>query len=172
MSRPRRGRIRLLAEAALAAVLVLAAAVGPVTAKMPFFTVEVVPEAPIADEPVLVVVRMWTDENHTVPAAWYLEPTMDSLLVFRSSEGNDSVPVTLHSIEPDRYEAHVTLPAGDWTLVAFPDRSGWSTPEVPSGYPDTIAYSVRERGRDVGGLVLPLIVTGILITAGLRLRPH
>jgi hypothetical protein len=31
---------------------------------------------------------------------------------------------------------------------------------------------VRERGPDVGGLVLPLIVTGVLITAGLRLRPH
>jgi len=163
--------VRLLRATVLAAIVALTAA-GLVSAKMPFFTVEVVPEAPIADEPVLVVVRMWADANHTSAAGWDQVPTMADLLVFRSADGDDSVPVTLHLIEPGRYESWVTLPAGDWTLVAFPDRTGWATPEVSAGYPDTIAVSVRERGPDVGGLVIPVIAIGVLITAGLRLRPH
>lgn len=156
--------VRLLRATWLAAILALTAA-GLVSAKMPYVTVEIVPEAPIADEPVLIVVRMWADSNHTSPAGWDILPTMDNLLVFRSADRSDSVPVRLRLVEPDRYETRVTLPAGDWTLVVFPDRSGWATPDVSPGYPDTIAVTVRERGPDLGALVLPLVAVAMLVVA-------
>jgi hypothetical protein len=163
--------VRLLRATGLAAIVALSAA-GLVSAKMPYFTVEIVPEAPIADEPVLIVVRMWADSNHTGPAGWDILPTMDNLLVFRSADSSDSVPVRLRLVEPDRYETRVTLPAGDWTLFAFPDRSGWATPDVSPGYPDTIAVTVRERGPDLGAFVIPLIAIGLVIIAGIRVRPR
>jgi hypothetical protein len=160
---------RFLRATVLAAIVALTTA-GLASAKMPFFTVEIVPEAPIADEPVLVVVRMWADANHTSPAGWDLGRTMTDLVVFRSTDGNDSVPVRLYLVEPDRYEARVVLPAGDWTLVAFPDRSGWATPEVPAGYPDTIALTVRERAPDLLTLGIPLVAIALLVVAGYALN--
>lgn len=54
-----------------------------------------------------------------------------------------STDVPLHPSGPGEFEGSVVVPTGgSWMLVAFPDRAGWSSPEVP-GYPDTIFFSVR-----------------------------
>ncbi|HEV8489193.1 MAG TPA: hypothetical protein VGQ58_05345 [Candidatus Limnocylindrales bacterium] len=154
--------VRFLRATGLAAMIAMTAA-GLASAKMPYFTIEVVPDSPTADEPVLIVVRMWADVDHTVPADWDAGPTMDDLLVLRSSDGKGSIPVGLRLVGPDRYEATITLPSGDWRLVAFPDRSGWITAEVPAGYPDSIALAVRERGPDLSAVAIPLAATALVL---------
>ncbi len=155
------GLARLLRATSLAA-LFAASFAGPVSAKMPYITVEIAPAAPQAGEPISVVVRTWEDAKHTIPAGFAAVEDMDGLLVIRAAGGGSpDIPVPLRLREPDRFEGTVTLPAGDWTLVAFPNRAGWATAEVPAGYPDVIAVAVREPGP-----VLPEIVAlGVGIAA-------
>jgi hypothetical protein len=118
---------------------------APADAKMPYFDVTVTPPSPIAGEPTLIVLRMWQDATHRIPAQF--EPvTLDRLLVLRPEEaGWSDISVSLR-YQPDRgdYRATVVIPSvGEWKLVAFPDRSGWSSPQVPAGYPDAITLNVR-----------------------------
>jgi hypothetical protein len=162
---------RLLRATGLAAIIALSVAAA-VSAKTPYFTVEITPAAPVADEPTLVVVRTWEDADHTIPARFDALEAMDGLLVFRATGGGaPDIPVPLRLRERDRFEGSVTLPAGDWTLVAFPDRTGWSTAEVPAGYPDTVALTVREPGPDLPAFVIPLVaVAAVLVALALRLR--
>ncbi len=167
LSRP----ARLLRATGLAAVIALSAAAA-VSAKTPYFTVEITPAAPLADEPILVVVRTWEDADHTIPARFDVVEAIDGLLVVRAASGGaPDIPVTLRLREPDRFEGSVTLPAGEWTLVAFPDRTGWSTAEVPAGYPNTVALTVREPGPDLPTFVIPLVaLAAVLVALALRLR--
>lgn len=162
---------RLLRATGLAAIIALSVAAA-VSAKTPYFTVEITPAAPVADEPTLVVVRTWEDADHTIPARFDALEAMDGLLVFRATGGGaPDIPVPLRLRERDRFEGSVTLPAGDWTLVAFPDRTGWSTAEVPAGYPNTVALTVREPGPDLPAFVIPLVaVAAVLVALALRLR--
>ena len=161
---------RLGSAIAIAAVLCLAATQS-VAAKMPYFTVEVEPAAPIAGEPFVVVVRTWEDLEHSRPAG-FGAGELSGLLVARAANGdspNVAIPLLLR--EPDRYEASLILPAGDWTIVAFPDRSGWSSPTVPVGYPDTIPLVVREPGSGQTALVAAfLIVAPVILAIGLGRR--
>lgn len=162
---------RVLHATGLAAVIALSVAAA-VLAKTPYFTVEITPAAPIADEPILVVVRTWEDANHTIPARFDAVEALDGLLVVRAAGGGaPDVPVPLRLRKPDRFEGSVSLPAGDWTLIAFPDRTGWLTAEVSAGYPNTIALTVREPGDSLPTFVIPLVAVAALLVA-LALRPR
>jgi hypothetical protein len=142
--------LRVMAHRARSAVgigLLMALAVaGQASAKdTPFFTVEMSPREPVAGEAVVVVVRTWTDAAHTVPERLEMTAALDRLLVFRpAAGGSPDVPIPLEYQAPGEFQATVAVPsAGEWTLVAFPDRTGWASPDVPPGYPDTIAFTVR-----------------------------
>lgn len=155
--------VRIVRAAAFAAIIAGSGA-DPVAAKIPYFTVDITPTDPVAGEPILIVVRFWVDAGHTNAAPFDWELTMDDLLVVRADGGRPEVPVPLRLREPGRFEATVTLEAGDWVIVAFPDRSGWATAEVPNGYPDTIPLTVREPAPDplrfAGALVLVALAVG------------
>ena len=164
---------RLVLAITLAVVLPLATAAS-VTAKMPYFTVEIEPAVPISGEPFLVVVRTWQDAVHSIPAGFDAAEALGGLLVARR-QGQDSpdiaIPLMLRVV--DRFEASVTLQAGDWMLVAFPNRVGWSSPVVPVGYPDTIPLSVREPAPDLTGIGAALaVVFGVLVVTALVQRPR
>lgn len=153
--------VRLLRATGLAALIALSVA-GPVSAKMPYFTVEITPAAPRAGEPISVVVRTWENVQHTIPARFAAVEDMAGLLVVRAAGGGSpDIPVPLHLLAPDRFEGTVSLPAGDWTLVTFPNRAGWVTTEVPAGYPDGIAIAVSEPGP----ALLEIVVLAAAIAA-------
>jgi len=111
-----------------------------------------------------------------LPAGFDAVDAMDGLLIVRSAGGGaPDIPVKLRLREPDRFEGSVTLPVGEWILVAFPDRTGWSTSEVPAGYPDTVLLTVRESGPNLPAFVIPLIVVAAVLAALAllqRLRPR
>lgn len=157
--------VRLLRAMGLAALIALFVA-GPVSAKMPYFTVDIAPAAPRAGEPISVVVRTWVDVQHTIPAGVTAVDGMVGLLVIRTAGGGSpDIPVPLHLGAPDRFEGTVTLPAGDWTLVTFPDRTGWATSEVPAGYPDRVAIPVRGPGPTVPEVVVFAVAIAALSLA-------
>jgi hypothetical protein len=153
------------------AVLGLFPSAVAVLAKVPYFSVETSPAEPRANEPIVVTVRTWADSAHSVPstsanATTGLDASLDSLLVVRRP-GSSDIPIHLVEVEPSRFAATITLPAGDWTLVAFPDRSGWSDPVVPAGYPDVIPLPVRQPDPPaqvvllaLGGLLALFLITG------------
>ena len=162
---------RLLRRIGCASVLVLLLA-GPTSAKStPFFTVEVTPAQPVAGEAISVVVRTWADQAHTVPAGIGAVPGLARLLVLRPAQGNaPDIAIDLQVRALDEFQGTVVAPsAGDWQLVAFPDRTGWASPEVPVGYPDTIALTVRTRGvpsvsdEAVLGLVAVVLIAGVAL---------
>lgn len=154
----------LVRAAALAAIMTGSGA-DPVAAKIPYFTVDIAPTAPVSGEPILIVVRFWVDAGHTNAAPFDWEPTMDNLLVIRSAAGKREMHVPLRLREPGRFEGTVTLEAGDWTLVAFPDRTGWATAQIPEGYPDTIPLTVREAALDAWRSVGPFVLVALAIGA-------
>jgi hypothetical protein len=169
-----RRTVRLLVLAiTLAVVLPLATAVS-VSAKTPYFTVEIEPAVPISGEPFLVIVRTWQDTDHSIPAGFDAAEAFRGLLVARR-QGRDSPDIAIPLIlrGPDRFEASVTLQAGDWMVVAFPNRAGWSSPVVPVGYPDTIPLSVREPAPDLTVFAAALVVlAGVLVLIALVRRPR
>lgn len=154
--------VRLLRAAAVAAIIAGSGA-DPVAAKMPYFTVEVMPTAPVTGEPIRVVVRFWANADHTIAAPFDWELTMDDLLVIRPESAGPQVAVPLQLREPGRFEATVTLQSGQWAIVAFPDRAGWATTEVPEGYPDTIPFTVREPASPFWRFAVPLVVVALAI---------
>lgn len=123
----------------VAAAILLA--VGPVVAKMPYFSVEVSPPAPVEGDVVLVTVLMWEDAGHTKPATWS-EPVISGLLEFRGDAG--TVPITIHRLNDATYRAEVTLAAGNWQLVAFPLGVA-RTAVTDQGYPTPLRVTVSER---------------------------
>lgn len=178
--RSRRTVKRLVLAITLAVVLPLVTAAS-VSAKTPYFTVEIEPAVPISGEPFLVVVRTWQDADHSIPAGFDAAEALGGLLVARR-QGQDSPDIAIPSPDiaiplmlrvVDRFEASVTLPAGDWMLVAFPNRAGWSSPVVPVGYPDTIPLSVREPAPDLTGISAALaVLVGVLVVTALVQRPR
>ena len=137
-------------------------AVGPASAKVPFFSVEVSPPDPTDGDVVLVTVLMWDDASHTQPATSWHEPAIAGLLEFH---GNASrVPITLHWLDDATYRAEVTLAAGNWRLVAFP--LGVARAAVPGeGYPTPVRLTVSERWDLSAGAVMA--VAGALGIGGL-----
>lgn len=111
---------------------------------MPYFSVTLEPEHPAVDSATLIVVRLWADVGHTQPASMPVT-TLARLIAIRSDDRSfpDINPALGWNESSGAYEATVIFPAaGSWTLVAFPDRSGWSSPEIQPGYPDTIPIEV------------------------------
>jgi hypothetical protein len=162
--------VRLLCATASVAFMAVSLTTSVSAKGLPYFTVEVTPATPLADEPIRIVVRTWVDVEHTNPARFDAVSSLDGLLVIRSPDRETTdIPVPLRLREPDRFEGSVTLPAGDWILVAFPDRSGWATPEVSVGNPDTIALTVREAGPNLP-VEIALVAMALLAVAGYSLN--
>ena len=145
---------------------------------MPYFTVETSPAEPRPNEPILVVVRFWADAEHTQTGGsedWSRAfaaavKQLDDLLVVRRA-GSPDIPVHLTQVQADRFEGRITLPAGDWTLVAFPDRSDFPLGAVTAGYPDTIGLTVREPGPASSVIMFGVILlVGVVFLGRLRLR--
>lgn len=140
-------------------------------AKMPYFSVEIAPPEPVAGQPVVITVRTWADVAHTVHVP-FGAPDLHGLLVIRPTNGtSSSIGVPLHARGSGEFQGTVVVPtAGDWTLVAFPDRSSRSW-EIMPGYPDTIAFSVRAE-TDVVSLILAIPgiagVIGVVVFVALR----
>jgi hypothetical protein len=162
-------------------VLLALFVVEPASAKgTPYFTVEINPPQPVAGEPIVVVVRTWEDAAHTVPAKFGTSEALnraalDGLLVLRPAAGDaPDVAIPLQYQALDEFRATVVVPtAGAWKLIAFPNRTGWATPDVPPGYPDTIALTVRAQNRGVStvaALVGLAAVVGIFGVAAMLAR--
>jgi hypothetical protein len=175
--------LRPVAHRALSAlglsVLVALFIAGPALAKAtPFFNVEVSPPQPVAGEAFVVVVRTWDDVAHTVPARLDTAAHLDGLLVLRPVAGDSpdlAIALRYHTL--DEFRATVVVPAaGEWELVAFLDRSGWGSPDVPPGYPDTIAVSVRAANGGVptiavlADLAALAGISGVLVSLARRAR--
>jgi hypothetical protein len=171
--RSRRTVQRLVLAITIAVAMPLAMAAS-VSAKTPYFTVEIEPAVPASGQPFLVIVRTWQDADHAIPAGFDTVEALSGLLVARQPSGDPpdiAIPLALRA--PDRFEANVTLPAGDWTLVAFPYRAGWPSPNVPVGYPDTIPLSVRDASPDLtGSVALLVILAAALLVIALVRRPR
>jgi hypothetical protein len=113
---------------------------APVSAKIPYFSVELEPRGPVAGEPITVIVRFWDDAAHTQPATWGPHGSVDDLLTFVRADGaaSESVVVPLEPVGADAMRGTVTLPSGRWTLTAWE-----KAPEAPpAGYPDPLAVEV------------------------------
>jgi len=153
-------------------VLLALSIAGPVSAKLtPYFTVEVSPPQPVAGEAIVVVVRTWEDVAHTVPArfgssAAVSSAALDGLLVLRPATGDAlDVGIRLQYQAQDEFRATVVVPtAGDWKLIAFPNRTGWASPDVPPGYPDTIALTIRAPN---GGVSTIAAIAGLAAVIGI-----
>ncbi|HTE64860.1 MAG TPA: hypothetical protein VK736_01210 [Candidatus Binatia bacterium] len=143
--------MRRLTAAFATAAACLAFGVGPAAAKVPYFSVELTPPAPSAGEPVTIVVRLWNDPAHTNPADWAPpEEVMDDMVSFRSEDA--MVRVDLAQAEDGSYRGTVTLPAGSWTMVPFPD--GVELGEPIPGFQAPIALTVTAASPSM----LPLVV--------------
>lgn len=169
--RSRRTVQRLVLAITMAVAMPLAMA-GIVSAKTPYFTVEIEPAVPVAGQPFLVIVRTWQDADHVIPAGFDAVEALSGILVARRPDGDSpdvAIPLVLRG--PDRFEARVTFPAGNWTLVAVPNRAGWANPVVPVGYPDTIPLRVREPAPALTGFAAALLVLGgVLVVIALVRR--
>lgn len=169
---------RVLPAAALGFLIALPAAAITVAKGTPYFTVEISPPQPVAGEDLVVTVWTWEDVAHTVPARSPADTLLEGVLVLRSAAGTSpDMVVPLRHRALNEFRAIVGVPtAGDWNLVAFPDRTGWSQPEVPPGYPDSIALTVRTRDEDASanaaavGLAALGLIVGALATLAVRGR--
>lgn len=169
-----RRTVKHLVMAITIAVAMPLAMAASVSAKTPYFTVEIEPAVPVSGQPFLVIVRTWQDADHAIPARFDTVEALRGVLVARRPNGDSpdvAIPLVLRG--PDRFEASLTLPAGDWTLVAFPNRAGWASPVVPVGYPDPIPLSVREPAPALPGFAAVLLVlVGVHVVIALVRRPR
>lgn len=148
---------RLPRALALVAAL-LAFGVGPAAAKVSYFSVDVTPPAPTAGEPITVVVRLWNDPSHTLPADWALpHEVMDEMVAFQSEDAE--VRVDLALLEDGSYRGTVNLHAGSWTMVPFPDGVGLGEP-IP-GFQAPIAVTVSAPSPWFTPLALAATLTGV-----------
>ena len=127
----------------------------PALAKIPPFAIAVEPDTTTVGEPVTVTLEL----TQAVPVA-----VLDGLVaLFRAEDAGSRVrgtPVTLNRVGETTYQAVVVLPEpGEWRIVTFPDRSGWSNNEVPSGYSDQIAIQVAASDQsETSALVVGIAV--------------
>jgi hypothetical protein len=131
-----------------------------VSAKTPYFTVELRPAEPVRGHTLMVLVRTWEDRDHTVPARLDSADALAGLPVLRPMDrASSDVPVRLERVSTDLFTGSVAVPVeGAWDLVAFTDRSGWGSPEVPAGYPDRIPITTR---ASTGSLPIELVIAAL-----------
>src|SRR5437868_2012260 len=109
--RSRRTVKRLVLAIAIAVAMPLAMAAS-VSAKMPYFTVEIEPAVPVPGQPFLVSVRTWQDADHALPAGFDAVEALSGLLVARRpNDDARDLAIPLVPRGPNRFEASVTLPA-------------------------------------------------------------
>ena len=153
-------------------LMALVLAVGPVAAKIPYFSIEVSPADPVDGDAVVIVVRMWDDPAHSLPATWSPGPTIDGLLEVQGPGGR--VPVTLVQVDDVTYRAEVTLAAGTWQIVPFPDLNGGAgaphpRPTITVGVPVADAPSSAAPAIAAGG-AMGLVAVALLVGWPLRRR--
>jgi hypothetical protein len=95
---------------------------APASAKVPWHSVEILPDAPVADEPLTVVVRFWDDAGHSRPTTSWPGPATEGILAFTGPAR--TVPLTLSRIGDGAFRAEVSLPAGTWHLMVAGDHTG------------------------------------------------
>jgi hypothetical protein len=161
----------------LGSVAALLLAVGPVAAKIPYFSIEVSPADPVDGDVVVIVVRMWDDAQHTQPATWSPGPTVGGLVEVRGSGGR--VPVTLVRLDDVTYRAEVTLSAGTWQVVPFPDLVDGMPNGAAGDYPLPITVTVGSLAADspssaalgiAAGGALGIVAVALLVGGPLRRR--
>lgn len=151
-------RMRQLACACAIAAALAVFVGGPAAAKVSYFSIEVTPPAPTAGEPVTVVVRLWNDPAHTLPADWALpDEVLDEMVAFQSEDAE--VRVDLWQFEDGSYRGTVTLPAGSWIMMPFPDGVGPREP-IP-GFQTPIAVTVSDASPRFTPLALAATLAGV-----------
>lgn len=152
---------RVIKSLVLGSVAALFVAVGSVSGKVPYFSIDVTPAEPRVGDTVIVVVRMWDDARHTVPATWWPEPTVEGLLEARGPAGR--VPITLSRVDAATYRAEITLSEGTWRLVPFPRAGGGTVVGAAAeGYPAPMTVTVTSPASAVS---TPLLAAGIAFVA-------
>jgi hypothetical protein len=141
--------VRSLVLGSVAAVLL---AVGPVAAKIPYFTIDVSPADPVDGDVVVITMHMWDDAGHTQPATWSPGLTLDGLIELRGPSGR--VQLTLVQLDDVTYSAEVTLSAGTWRVVAFPGGM------AGAGYPQPLTVTVGSLAADSAGSAARGIAAG------------
>jgi hypothetical protein len=137
--------------------------VGLAAAKVPYFSVEVTPQAPTAGEVITVVVRLWNDPAHTIPAPadWALPAeVVDDMIAFVSEDL--TIGVDLRA-EDGTYRGSATLPAGSWTMVPFPEGARLHEP-VP-GYQAPIPLTVSAASPSMLALVVGTTAAAVAAVA-------
>ena len=132
---------------------------GTALAKVPWHRVEFLPAAPVAGEPMTVVVRYWDDAAQTQPSTWSPHPAE-----FQGAAGR--VPVTLIRADDGTYQAEVTLAEGTWRLVTvlgYAEISGADDVELATltvaAAPSAVA-PVGAAGGALGIVIVALLVGG------------
>jgi len=125
--------------------------VGPVAAKMPFFSIELTPSDPRDGDVIVIVVRLWDDVEHTVPAMWWRHPTLEALIEAWGPTGR--VPITLMRLDDATFHAEVKLSKGTWRLVTFPGPGG-AVGSVGDGYPGPMTLTVGPAAPDGAGVAI------------------
>ena len=164
---------RDVARALLVAVIGWFAVATPALAKMPYFSIEVETVSPVQGVPFAMTVRMFQSRRQSILTDWFAG-TMAGLVAVVPGEGVAGaarpVPVRLIKIGPATYRGTVVIDRpGRWILRAFPDRSGWASPELPPGYPADIVLHVRPAGPDPAMAALILGAIGAAAAGGLML---
>jgi hypothetical protein len=153
--------IRRLPAAFVLAATFLAFGVGLAAAKVPYFSVELTPQTPSAGEVITVVVRLWNDPAHTIPADWALPAeVVDDMIAFVSED--QTIGVDLRA-EDGTYRGSATLPAGSWTMVPFPEGARMSEP-VP-GYQAPIPLTVSAASPSLLALVVGATAAAVAAVA-------
>jgi hypothetical protein len=105
--------------------VILLAMPGLALGKVPWSSVEIVPAAPVAGEPLTVIVRFWDDAAHTTPSTSWPDHG-SGRLEFESAAGRVSLEPT--EIAVGTFRAEITLTEGTWRLVAVQEFGGTSGP--------------------------------------------
>ena len=145
----------------LAVVAIFLFAAAPAVAKVPTFSVEVEPQAPVPGEPITVTVELTQPipvENLTGLVAFFRPEDVESRFNGR--------PIPLERVGEATYRGEVVLrDSGAWMIVAFPDRTGSSTEELAEGYPDPILVQVEDGVADSPVVVVAsIVVVGVAAT--------
>jgi hypothetical protein len=141
-------------------VVILLVIPGAAMAKVPWSSVEFVPAAPVAGEPLTIVVRFWDDPDHTRPSTWWPNPAAGVSLELEGPAGR--VPITVTRAGDATYRAEVTLAEGTWTLVVdqpFPGASGPTSVELTTV---TVAAAPGAAAPIGAALVGAALAAGVL----------
>lgn len=166
-------RARRFAGSLFVALIVVLTMAAPALAKVPYFTIELEGGPPAPGESLGIVVRMYEDVRHTLPADWLGDSIADLVTVLpEDGTARDSLDVLLERTAPGVYRGSVVIPrAGTWIVRPFPDAGSWREGFV-EGYPDDVMVQVAEPGPPrsvIAAIILFLAgVAGLVMIAARR----